>query len=358
MKLPADSPLLFLLYFTMFARTASGQGAISFSNLDPFHGINAPFYDADGTTRLSGENFRAALYTGPVGTSEANFVMVGSPQPFRTGNFAGYWTPATIVSPVPNPGGTLLAQVRFWDTQGGTLVTFEQALAAGAKVGFSLVLALQVPFSGSAVLTGLRSASLITVLPPLALGDTRSFSDSMSVPNGRPAAELCSRPVGLLRWFQLSFAGGGEAVIHTEGSSIDTVFSVFTRCSLAANDCTLISCNDNRAPGQTASEARFQAQTNVTYLLAVGGVNGATGNVQISISLPVNLAVQRVLPGSMELSWPVEASNFALESAEYASSSVWQEVQTKPAIIDGRMTVRVDTVGRGRVYRLKRVLAP
>src|SRR5688572_20260012 len=256
------SLLTLVLPLILAATSVVGQGVISFSNLDLPRGVNAPFYDVDGTTRLSGDGFRAALYAGPPGASPASFVALGMSQPFRTGNFAGYWTPANVAALLPSPG-PILVQVRFWDTQGGTLASFEQALAAGAKVGFSLVLQIQVPMTGSAPLIGLQSASLIPAVPPLALGDDHVQTDLMAMANGRQMAQLCSRPVGLVRWFQLRFANAGEAVVHTDESSIDTILSVFTDCLLADSGCAPLACNDDRAPGQSASEVRFPVEPNV-----------------------------------------------------------------------------------------------
>lgn len=353
----SSSLLTLVLPLILAATSAVGQGVISFSNLDVLRGINAPFYDVDGTTRLSGDGFRAALYAGPPGAPPTAFVALGTPQPFRTGNFAGYWTPANVAVLLPSPG-PILVQVRFWDTQGGTLGSFEQALAAGAKVGFSLVLQLQVPMTGSVPLIGLRSASLIPAVPPLALGDNHVQEDPMAMANGRQTAQLCSRPVGLVRWFQLRFADAGEAVVHTDGSSIDTILSVFTNCLLVDNGCVPLACNDDRAPGQTASEVRFSVEPNVTYLLAVGGADGATGSVQLTVSLPVRLAVESAPESGVKLSWPAAAQEFALESAPYPSSALWQKVDATPEIQGDRATVRIAAQGSCQVYRLKRITVP
>jgi len=155
-------PSILAFALLLVSLSASGQqgNTISFSNLDLIRGINAPFFDSDGTTRLAGENYRASLYIGPVGTPTEFLVRVGPAQPFRTGTSAGYWQPVNIQVPAVVPGAPILAQVRFWDTQGGTLVTFEEAQGSGAKIGFSSVLQLNLSPSGTTPLTGLRSASL------------------------------------------------------------------------------------------------------------------------------------------------------------------------------------------------------
>src|SRR5688572_30348950 len=97
---------------------------IRFANQGPL-GINAPFFEEDGTTGLSGEGFQAALYFRPVGTNEDAWMQVGPPQPFRT-TAPGFWVPADRPLPgLPSPGTAVILQVRFWDSAGGQFASFE-----------------------------------------------------------------------------------------------------------------------------------------------------------------------------------------------------------------------------------------
>src|SRR5688500_9135311 len=82
---------------------AHGQSTIRFSNREISPRINEPFYDADGTTRLDGPNYLAALYWAPSDGSEDQMVPVGPPQPFQSGTSAGYWVPANRTLPAPTP---------------------------------------------------------------------------------------------------------------------------------------------------------------------------------------------------------------------------------------------------------------
>jgi hypothetical protein len=200
--------------------SASGQqgNTISFSNFDLVRGINAPFFDSDGTTRLEGENFRASLYVGPVGTPAEFLVRVGPAQPFRSAASAGYWQPVNIQISGVVPGMSILAQVRFWDTQGGTHVTFEAAQGSGAKIGFSTVLPLNLLSSGTTPLTGLRSASLIPVVSPIAdriinqNGSTGPipFTVSGLSPSTLEVTATSSNP-SLIRADSFTFAGTGSS---------------------------------------------------------------------------------------------------------------------------------------------------
>jgi hypothetical protein len=214
------SMLAFALLLVSLSAPGQQGGTISFSNLDVIHLINAPFFDSDNATRLAGDNYRASLYIGPVGTPTEFFVRVGPAQPFRTGTSAGYWQPVNIqIPPGVLPGAPILAQVRFWDTQGGTLVTLEEAQGSGAKIGFSLVLQLNLLPSGTTPLTGLRSASLQAPVSISAIanriinqnGSTGPIPFTLSgYSSSTVAVNATSSNPSLIRADSFSFAGTGS----------------------------------------------------------------------------------------------------------------------------------------------------
>ncbi|MBM3883461.1 MAG: hypothetical protein FJ387_27775, partial [Verrucomicrobia bacterium] len=147
-------------------------GTVNFNNRVLVAAIDAPVFDEDGTTRLEGDDYLAQLYAGP---SSSDLEAVGPAVPFRTGNAAGYWvvTPSAVRSiPTVEPGAVAYVQARVWELGKG--ITFEDAVAAGSKVGLSDVLALVTggagePPSFPADLAGLRSFQLTRVVPPTIL---------------------------------------------------------------------------------------------------------------------------------------------------------------------------------------------
>jgi len=73
----------------------------------------------------------------------------------------------------------------------------------------------------------------------------------------------------------------------------------------------------------------------------------------------VVLKAQPVVAGSLEISWPVEATGFALEVTTNASGPhVWEQVPTVARTNDGRCCVDVAPVGAYNMYRLRRDVAP
>src|SRR5687767_13558383 len=141
------------------ARAQALSGVVRFAN-DPASGVNAPFYAADGTTRLSGATFRAALYAGMPGSPPESWSRISGGQPFRSQPWAGYWTSLDVPLALVMPGGSLVVlQVRFWDSVDGTFNTYEEAEANGAAVGVSraIMVVLNNP-STPTPMTGLQSA--------------------------------------------------------------------------------------------------------------------------------------------------------------------------------------------------------
>jgi hypothetical protein len=105
--------------------TAHGQGTVVFANVYTGGIPNAPVYESDGVTKLSGSQFMAELFAGPSVSSLAAIAMTG----FATGSQAGYFFGGEqTINSVPG-GGTAWVQVDVWNTGSGA--TFPQAQASG-----------------------------------------------------------------------------------------------------------------------------------------------------------------------------------------------------------------------------------
>jgi len=104
---------------------ALGQGTIDFANLNAAQPLNAPVYESDGVTKLSGSQFLAQLLGGPTADTLSPLATTG----FLTGNGAGYFLGGGItISTVP-PGGTAWVAVEVWNTASGA--SFDEAKASG-----------------------------------------------------------------------------------------------------------------------------------------------------------------------------------------------------------------------------------
>lgn len=135
-------------------------GTVYFANRNTGVGIDAPIFDIDGITRLSGEAFLVQLWGGP---TEASLAPVGPAVEFRTDDAAGYFTGDIRAIPTVAPGAKGVVQIRAWAAAAG--LTYEAAVAAGGKHGASPSLTITVGNLGTpptlpAQLIGLQSFKL------------------------------------------------------------------------------------------------------------------------------------------------------------------------------------------------------
>jgi hypothetical protein len=63
------------------------NGTVDFANVSSGLGPNAPVYESDGVTKLSGPQFMAELFAGPSANNLAGIAMIG----FASGTQAGYF---------------------------------------------------------------------------------------------------------------------------------------------------------------------------------------------------------------------------------------------------------------------------
>jgi hypothetical protein len=136
--------------------SAFAQGQLNFSNFGS--GANAPWFDADGTTKLAGAGFQADLWWA-AGTVTDSSVLVALGQP---ANFAssGYFLGGSRT--ITGQTGTITGQVRVWDTAHGSSWT-QASTAAGAHVGESALfqISLTQPPTTPNSLTGLNGQTLV-----------------------------------------------------------------------------------------------------------------------------------------------------------------------------------------------------
>ncbi len=85
-------------------------------------------------------------------------------------------------------------------------------------------------------------------------------------------------------WYSWTAPAAGKVTINTAGSSFDTLLAIYT--GTAVGSLKTIASNDD-ATGVTTSATTFTAVKGTTYRIAVDGYGGASGGVQLYLSLPV-----------------------------------------------------------------------
>lgn len=105
---------------------ALGQGTVDFVNIGPAGWrLNAPAFQLDGITALSGPDFMAELLAGP---APANLAFIAATS-FLTGTGAGYFNGGTTSLFNVSPGATAWVQIGIWNASHGA--SFEQARSSG-----------------------------------------------------------------------------------------------------------------------------------------------------------------------------------------------------------------------------------
>jgi len=163
-----------------------GGGAVLFSNYLP-DSHDAPVFDVDGVTRLSGSNYVAQLYAG---RTPYTLYPVGDPRAFRSNSLAGYFFSASRIIPDVPPGGEAYIQTRAWDLRRGQ--TFEECQARGGIFGKSKVSPVTIgEILAAPQPTYTHSFKMEAGLSPLA---TAKIELARQLPDGSPEWALIGDP--------------------------------------------------------------------------------------------------------------------------------------------------------------------
>ncbi|MBC8003777.1 MAG: immunoglobulin domain-containing protein [Opitutaceae bacterium] len=133
---------------------------------------------------------------------------------------------------------------------------------------------------------------------------------------------------GSSRWFYLKPTTNGIMVIDTIGSTFDTVVTVYRGPSLFS--LTLVASDDNGAPDGIRSRVQFNATNNTQYYVAVDGVAGASGTVQLNYVLG-NLPAITLSPTNRSVHVGSNATFAAGASGSPAAGYQWRRNGTNLA---------------------------
>jgi hypothetical protein len=328
----------------------TAQSFVRFANFGG--GIDAPFYASDGTNRLSGSNYVAALYV--AATNSNAFDLVSPLQAFQAGATAGQWIPTTVFLAAFAPGETIRVQVRFWDRSDAPTGGFDQAEAAGAEIGVAEIPSLTLNLDTTPTpLFGLQSASLIPTLT-LSRGGPRIASDAGLTATGSQLPRLCDLPVGTNRWFRLTSSRDVQALVNTDGSSIDTVMAAYKGSIVNLDGLIELACNDDRAPTRTSSAFQLPVEANVLYLICVAGKNNANGPVRLNYATGVSVEVRPSFWNDwLEIRWPAGEGAYDLESSLQGPAGQWEPVGDQPFLVDEHYVLPMPASGHYRSFRLR-----
>ena len=146
-------PLVVAAALAVCTTTAKADFSINFVTIDNLNSALGRVFNLDGTTPL-GAGFSAQVYAG---LSAGSLAAVGPAVDFGTtiatfgSAAAGYIIGSTFTAPSTTIFGGSVGtyQLRAWDNAGGTITSYEAAVAAGRQFGQSAIVGL-----GGTVQTG------------------------------------------------------------------------------------------------------------------------------------------------------------------------------------------------------------
>ncbi|MDA7535262.1 Ig-like domain-containing protein, partial [Verrucomicrobia bacterium] len=126
-------------------------------------------------------------------------------------------------------------------------------------------------------------------------GFIRTSNSEATTENGEPRHS--NKRTGNTIWYRWQPAASGIATLSLQGSSFDTVLAVYEGSSLT--QLTEIDSDDDRG-GLSTSRLQFNAELGGEYLIAIGGFNGANGNILFSWEIDITQVVSfpriRIIP--------------------------------------------------------------
>ena len=164
-------------------------------------------------------------------------------------------------------------------------------------------------------LQALDDPTPVTPPPPAGSLNIRVRSSNLNARKEPGEPTIAGNAGGKSVWWQWRAPRTGLVKIQTTGSSFDTLLGVYTGTALA--NLVLVASNDD-ANGTVQSEVTFPAQAGTNYQITVDGVDGASGEIVLTLivdpprlCLPVTVVsnqVQLCIAGEIGRTYTVEAS--------------------------------------------------
>ena len=90
---------------------------------------------------------------------------------------------------------------------------------------------------------------------------------------------------GASQWFSFLAEEAGELHLDTEGSSFDTILAVYTNAGASFSTLFSLACDNNSGLDHLDSALSLRTRPGSVYLIAVDGVNAASGVLRLNYNL-------------------------------------------------------------------------
>ena len=163
------------LFAVLFAAAATSRAdyVITFFTFNAGNSALGVVFDTGGVTPL-GSGFSGQIYAG---ANAGSLAAIGSRANFIDGFGSISAGDITVTSASLNPGDAGAYQLKAWDNVGGTITSYEAAVAAGRKVGESAIVGL----GGTVQTSGFVLGGTIPGTPPTVISAPVNLHPSFSV---------------------------------------------------------------------------------------------------------------------------------------------------------------------------------
>ena len=185
------------------------------------------------------------------------------------------------------------------------------------------------------------------------LGDFAAGNNEVATDEaGEPAhGPLSSKSV----WWSWTAPLDARVQLTTRGSSFDTMLAVYTGDSVSS--LLKAASNDDDPDGGVASSLFFSATAGVRYAIAVSGIGGSSGEIDLQLSITQILSKPLKIETSGQnivLTWPTNLPNAVVEHASgIGADMIWTIVPSPSTILGGDYFLKLSPQGAAGLYRLR-----
>ena len=312
----------FIAFLAVASSSGFPQGVLNFANFG--NGANAPVFDTDGTTKLTGTNFSADLYwANGIVTDSCALQPLNAPA-FFSSTAPGYFFGGTRTIPAA-PGTTITVQVRVWPTAAGSSWLEAGCALGGGRIGSSIMFPL--------TLAAPPDATNMTELPSFGLSgyilSVIVFVQNVRVLPNQVEFDLV--PNSLVP----------SVVVEVTTNLTNPVWSTVQTFNCVACPVHFSDLSPMNAPARSY-------RISPTSPLAVPTV--------ISLSFAPQLTIE-AHASNVAVTWPtnylgLDYSSLVLQSATNLASPVWTTNLPAPIVSNGQKTVKTPIPGTQQFFRL------
>lgn len=149
------------------------------------------------------------------------------------------------------------------------------------------------------------------------------------------------------KWYTFTPAAGGALSVDTCGSTFDTELALYTGASCASLTASILACNDDSAAcgaNSRQSSLSVAVAAGQTYLIRVGGFNGASGTGTLSLAITTNGACCNPATGGCAVDDQARCAALGCNFAGFATACAPATCSACPADFNRSGTLSVQDI--------------